>query len=230
MFNRSVNKVVLVGNLGKDPEMRYTQNGGAVANFSIATTESWKNKQTGEYENKSEWHNIVVFGKFGEMVGQYLKKGAKVYVEGKLQTNKWQGQDGQDRYKTEIIANDIQMLDARNAQGQAPAAPQAGGYQNQPAQQPAAAPQAWGNAPQQPPAQQAAPQMAPAYQPQQAPQPTQQRAAPAAQRPAAPQHPAAPAPQRPAAPQQRPAAAPAPQQAPAAFNEPSMDFDDDIPF
>ena len=110
MFNRSVNKVVLVGNLGKDPEMRYTQNGGAVANFSIATTESWKNKQTGEYENKSEWHNIVVFGKFGEMVGQYLKKGAKVYVEGKLQTNKWQGQDGQDRYKTEIIANDIQML------------------------------------------------------------------------------------------------------------------------
>ena len=119
MFNRSVNKVVLVGNLGKDPEMRYTQNGGAVANFSIATTESWKNKQTGEYENKSEWHNIVVFGKFGEMVGQYLKKGAKVYVEGKLQTNKWQGQDGQDRYKTEIIANDIQMLDARNAsQGQ----------------------------------------------------------------------------------------------------------------
>ena len=104
MFNRSVNKVVLVGNLGKDPEMRYTQNGGAVANFSIATTEGWKNKQTGEYENKSEWHNIVVFGKFGEMVGQYLKKGAKVYVEGKLQTNKWQGQDGQDRYRTEIIA------------------------------------------------------------------------------------------------------------------------------
>ena len=130
MFNRSVNKVVLVGNLGKDPEMRYTQNGGAVANFSIATTESWKNKQTGEYENKSEWHNIVVFGKFGEMVGQYLKKGAKVYVEGKLQTNKWQGQDGQDRYKTEIIANDIQMLDARSqnaGQGQ----PYQGGQQNQ---------------------------------------------------------------------------------------------------
>lgn len=210
MFNRSVNKVVLVGNLGKDPEMRYTQNGGAVANFSIATTESWKNKQTGEYENKSEWHNIVVFGKFGEMVGQYLKKGAKVYVEGKLQTNKWQGQDGQDRYKTEIIANDIQMLDARS-QNQG-AAPQAGGYQNSAPQQAAPAQQAWGNAPQQPPAQQAAPRMAPAYQPQQAPQPT-------------PQH--APAPQRPAP----AAAAPAqPKQAPAAFNEPSMDFDDDIPF
>jgi len=215
MFNRSVNKVVLVGNLGKDPEMRYTQNGGAVANFSIATTESWKNKQTGEYENKSEWHNIVVFGKFGEMVGQYLKKGAKVYVEGKLQTNKWQGQDGQDRYKTEIIANDIQMLDARNAnQGQGQsfqgqnAAPQSGGYQNQ-----APAQQSWGNAPQQPPAQQAAPQMAPAYQPQQAPQPSQQQAAP-----------------QQAAPQQAPAPQSQPQQAPAAFNEPSMDFDDDIPF
>lgn len=209
MFNRSVNKVVLVGNLGKDPEMRYTQNGGAVANFSIATTESWKNKQTGEYENKSEWHNIVVFGKFGEMVGQYLKKGAKVYVEGKLQTNKWQGQDGQDRYKTEIIANDIQMLDARTAgQGQNQSAPQANSYQNQAAP----ATQSWGNAPQQPPAQQAAPQMAPAYQPQQAPQPTQQQPA------------AAPQQQRPAAPQTQP------QQAPAAFNEPSMDFDDDIPF
>ncbi|TEW55656.1 single-stranded DNA-binding protein [Psychromonas sp. RZ22] len=207
MFNRSVNKVVLVGNLGKDPEMRYTQNGGAVANFSIATTESWKNKQTGEYENKSEWHNIVVFGKFGEMVGQYLKKGAKVYVEGKLQTNKWQGQDGQDRYKTEIIANDIQMLDARNApQGQ-----QGGGYQNA-APQPTAAPQqSWGNAPQAP-AQQAAPQMAPAYQPSQAPQ----------QRPAAQPQPT----------QQRPVSpAPAPQAKPATqFNEPSMDFDDDIPF
>ncbi|WP_166372545.1 single-stranded DNA-binding protein [Psychromonas sp. SA13A] len=218
MFNRSVNKVVLVGNLGKDPEMRYTQNGGAVANFSIATTESWKNKQTGEYENKSEWHNIVVFGKFGEMVGQYLKKGAKVYVEGKLQTNKWQGQDGQDRYKTEIIANDIQMLDARSqnaGQGQPyqGGQQQPSGYQNAPQQQAAPA-QSWGNAPQQPPAQQAAPRMAPAYQPQQAPQPSQPapQQAPAAQRPA-------------------PAAAPAqPKQAPAAFNEPSMDFDDDIPF
>ncbi|RBW47073.1 single-stranded DNA-binding protein [Psychromonas sp. B3M02] len=214
MFNRSVNKVVLVGNLGKDPEMRYTQNGGAVANFSIATTESWKNKQTGEYENKSEWHNIVVFGKFGEMVGQYLKKGAKVYVEGKLQTNKWQGQDGQDRYKTEIIANDIQMLDARNqapGQGQPyQGGQQPGGYTNQAPQQ-AAPQQAWGNQPQQPPAPQAAPQMAPAYQPQQAPQPTP----PPASRPAAPTPP--------------PAAKPAPT-APASFNEPSMDFDDDIPF
>ena len=198
MFNRSVNKVVLVGNLGKDPEMRYAQNGGAVANFSIATTESWKNKQSGEYENKSEWHNIVVFGKFGEMVGQYLKKGAKVYVEGKLQTNKWQGQDGQDRYRTEIIASDIQMLDARNpnqAQNQPfqSQAPQTGGYQNQ-APQGNTPQQSWGNAPQQ-----AAPQMAPAYQPQQQQQQQQQHA-------------------------------PAPQQTATQFNEPSMDFDDDIPF
>jgi len=223
MFNRSVNKVVLVGNLGKDPEMRYTQNGGAVANFSIATTESWKNKQTGEYENKSEWHNIVVFGKFGEMVGQYLKKGAKVYVEGKLQTNKWQGQDGQDRYKTEIIANDIQMLDARNqgpGQGSGQPAYQeggqsAGGYQGNPSAQSRPPQQSWGDQPQQPPSQQRAPQMAPAYQPQQAPRPTPQQAAPAP-RPSAP-------------PAARPAAPPA-QQAPASYNEPSMDFDDDIPF
>jgi single-strand DNA-binding protein len=219
MFNRSVNKVVLVGNLGKDPEMRYTQNGGAVANFSIATTESWKNKQTGEYENKSEWHNIVVFGKFGEMVGQYLKKGAKVYVEGKLQTNKWQGQDGQDRYKTEIIANDIQMLDARTqGPGQGSndgyqSGQPTGGYQGTPSapQQPQ---QTWGQ-PQHPPVQQREPQMAPAYQPQQAPRPTPQQAAPAP-RPSAP-------------PAARPAAPPA-QQAPASYNEPSMDFDDDIPF
>lgn len=197
MFNRSVNKVVLVGNLGRDPEMRYTQNGGAVANFSIATTESWKNKQTGEYENKSEWHNIVVFGKFGEMVGQYLKKGAKVYVEGKLQTNKWQGQDGQDRYKTEIIANDIQMLDARN---QAPG-------QNQPYQGGGQQPNA--NGYQAAPPQQAAPNMAPEYQ-----QQPRQAAPQQAPRPAA-----SPAPQR-----------PEPTQAKPSFNEPSMDFDDDIPF
>lgn len=115
MFNRSVNKVVLVGNLGGNPEVRYTPNGGAVASFSIATTESWKNKQTGQYENKSEWHNIVVFGKFGELAGQHLNKGEKVYIEGKLQTNKWQGQDGQDRFKTEIIASDIQKMNMNNS-------------------------------------------------------------------------------------------------------------------
>ncbi|MCK5818973.1 MAG: single-stranded DNA-binding protein [Psychromonas sp.] len=115
MFNRSVNKVVLVGNLGRDPEMRYMPNGNAVANFSLATTESWKNKQTGEYENQTEWHNLTVFGKFAEMCGQYLKKGAKVYVEGKIRTEKWQDKtSGQDRYSTKIIVSELQMLDSRN--------------------------------------------------------------------------------------------------------------------
>ncbi len=217
MFNRSVNKVVLVGNLGKDPEMRYMPNGNAVANFSIATTESWKNKQTGEYENQTEWHNLTVYGKFGEMCGQYLKKGAKIYCEGKLKTRKWQDKTtGQDKYATDIIVSEIQMMDGRNdnqggGQFQGIQNQQfAGGQQQQAPQQ---AQQSWGNAPQQAPAQQAAPQMAPAYQ-QQAPA----QAAPAQQ-----------APQQPAPQQQRPAQAPAPQ-APQQFNEPSMDFDDDIPF
>ena len=106
MFNRSVNKVVLVGNLGKDPEMRYTQNGGAVANFSIATTESWKNKQTGEYENKSEWHNIVVFGKFGEMVGNTLKKVQKFTL--KVNCKRTSGKDKMAKIVTELRS--LQMI------------------------------------------------------------------------------------------------------------------------
>ena len=114
MFNRSVNKVVLVGNLGKDPEMRYMPNGNAVANLTLATTESWKDKQTGERKDKTEWHRLTVFNRLGEMCGEYLKKGAKIYVEGKLQTRKWQGQDGQDRYTTEIVVSEIQMMDSRN--------------------------------------------------------------------------------------------------------------------
>lgn len=159
MFNRSVNKAVLVGNAGKDPEMRYTQNGGAVANFSIATTESWKNKQTGEYENKSEWHNIVVFGKFAELVGQYIKKGNKVYIEGKLQTSTWDDASGVKKYKTEIIASEVQLLDKQESQGQQQSAPQ------QPQQQ--------YQAPQQQAPQYQQPQQAPApqYQPQQPPAP-----------------------------------------------------------
>lgn len=171
MFNRSVNKVILVGNLGKDPEMRYMPNGGAVASLALATTESWKDKQTGERKDKTEWHNLTVFGRLGEMCGEYLKKGAKIYVEGRLQTEKWQGQDGQPRYSTKIVVDEIQMMDARNpAQGQ-------GQFQgNAPVQnQNAPAQQSWGNAPQAP-AQQAAPTMAPAYQqpPRQAPVPQQQ--------------------------------------------------------
>ena len=180
MFNRSVNKVVLVGNLGKDPEMRYMPNGNAVANLTLATTESWKDKQTGERKEKTEWHRLTVFRRLGEMCGEYLKKGAKIYVEGKLQTRKWQAQDGQDRYTTEIVVDEIQMMDSRNpAQGQ-------GQFQANAPQQNAPAQQSWGNAPQnapQAPAQQAAPQMAPAYQPAPAQQaPAQQ--APAQQAPA----------------------------------------------
>ncbi|WP_019616035.1 single-stranded DNA-binding protein [Psychromonas ossibalaenae] len=183
MFNRSVNKVVLVGNLGKDPEMRYMPNGSAVANLTLATTESWKDKQTGERKEKTEWHRLTVFNRLGEMCGEYLKKGAKIYVEGKLQTRKWQGQDGQDRYTTEVVVAEIQMMDSRNpAQGQ-------GQFQQNAPQQNAQPQQSWGNAPQQPPAQQAAPQMAPAYQPAQQQAPAQQ-SAPAQQQAPAQQAPA----------------------------------------
>ena len=158
MFNRSINKVILVGNLGKDPEMRYMPNGDAVCSFSIATTESWKNKQTGEYENQTEWHNCTVFRKFGEMCGQYLKKGAKVYLEGKLKTRKWQDKTtGQDKYATDVIVSELQMMDANTQQQSAPQQQQSAPQQQQAPQQNQ---QSWGNAPQQ--------QQAPAYQ-QQAP-------------------------------------------------------------
>jgi single-strand DNA-binding protein len=110
---RGINKVILIGNLGQDPEVRYMPSGGAVANVRLATTESWKDKDTGETQEKTEWHNVVFFGRLGEIVGEYLKKGSKVYVEGRLQTRKWQGKDGNDRYTTEIVANEMQMLDGR---------------------------------------------------------------------------------------------------------------------
>ncbi len=118
MFNRSVNKVVLVGNLGKDPEMRFLQNGNAVANLAIATSESWKNKQTGEREDRTEWHRLTVFNRLGEMCGEYLKKGMKIYAEGKLQTRKWQAEDGSDRYSTDVIVDKIELLDKGNEQQQ----------------------------------------------------------------------------------------------------------------
>ena len=105
----SVNKVILVGNLGKDPEIRYMPNGEAVANFSIATTDSWKDKQ-GQKQEKTEWHNIVMYRRLAEIAGEYLKKGRPVYVEGRLQTRKWQTKEGQDRYTTEIVADQMQML------------------------------------------------------------------------------------------------------------------------
>ena len=107
MANRGINKVILVGNLGQDPEVRYMPNGNAVANFSVATSESWKDKQTGENRDKTEWHRIVVFGKLAEIAGQYIKKGTQVYLEGQLQTRKWQDQSGQDRYTTEVVINPI---------------------------------------------------------------------------------------------------------------------------
>lgn len=112
---RGINKVILIGNLGADPEVRYMPNGGAVANLRLATSESWKDKQTGEQQERTEWHRVVLYGRLGEIAGEYLKKGSKVYIEGRLQTRKWQGQDGQERYTTEIVANDMQMLDGRGA-------------------------------------------------------------------------------------------------------------------
>jgi len=118
MASRGVNKVILVGNLGSDPETRYMPSGGAVTNVSIATSESWKDKQTGQPQERTEWHKVVFFNRLAEIAGEYLKKGSKVYVEGSLRTRKWQGQDGQDRYTTEIVANEMQMLDSRGAAGQ----------------------------------------------------------------------------------------------------------------
>ena len=114
---RGINKVILVGNLGQDPEVRYMPSGGAVANLTIATSESWKDKQTGQPVEKTEWHRIVFFNRLAEIAGEYLKKGSQIYVEGKLQTRKWQDQSGTDRYTTEIVANELQMLGGRQGQG-----------------------------------------------------------------------------------------------------------------
>jgi len=112
----SVNKVILIGNLGRDPETRYMPDGGAVTNVSIATTESWKDKN-GEKQEKTEWHRVAFFGKLAEIAGEYLKKGSQVYVEGRLQTRKWQDKDGQDKYSTEIVADRMQMLGSRQGMG-----------------------------------------------------------------------------------------------------------------
>ena len=171
MASRGVNKVILVGNLGNDPEIRYMPNGGAVANITIATSESWRDKATGEQREKTEWHRVALFGKLAEVAGEYLRKGSQVYIEGQLQTRKWQDQSGQDRYTTEVVVQGfngvMQMLGGR-AQGGAPAQGGMGGQQQQ------------------------------------------QYSAPAQQQPKAPQQ--------------------APQQAQPQYNEPPMDFDDDIPF
>lgn len=113
----SVNKVILIGNLGKDPETRYMPSGDAVCNFSIATTETWKDKTSGEKKDATEWHNIATFGKLAEICGQYLKKGSQVYIEGSLKTRKWQDKEGHDRYTTEIKADTMRMLGSRQGSG-----------------------------------------------------------------------------------------------------------------
>lgn len=177
MASRGVNKVIIMGNLGQDPEVKYTANGSAVANITVATSETWRDKASGEQREKTEWHRVVLFGKTAEIAGEYLRKGSQVYLEGQLQTRKWQDQSGQDRYTTEVVvqwpAGQMQLLGGR-PQGGAPAM---GG---QPQQQQGG----WGQ-PQQP-----------AQQQYNAPQQQKQ----------------------------------APQQSQPQYNEPPMDFDDDIPF
>jgi single-strand DNA-binding protein len=226
-----VNKVIIVGNLGKDPEVRFMPNGGAVANITVATSDTWKDKQTGEQKEKTEWHRVVMFGKLAEIAGEYLKKGSKVYLEGSLQTRKWTNPQGQDQYTTEIVLQGfngvMQMLDSKGAGQQGGFAPQNQqtqqqghaqntGFQQQAPQQ--QAPQQGGYAPQ---GQQQAPQQAynkPAQQGGYTPAPQQQ----------APQQQGGYAQQG----QQQGGFAPQqPQQAPKVNpQEPSIDFDDDIPF
>ena len=129
---RGVNKVILVGNLGNDPEMKYTASGLAIARISVATTDSWKDKQTGEKQDRTEWHRVVFFGRQAEVAGEYLRKGSQVYLEGRLQTNKWQDQNGQDRYTTEIVVNDMQMLGGRGGETGSRPSGGSGGFRNNP--------------------------------------------------------------------------------------------------
>ena len=122
-MSRGVNKVILVGNLGQKPEMRYTATQSAVANLSVATTESWKDKESGEMRDKTEWHRVVYFGKLAEIVEKYLDKGSSVYIEGKLQTRKWQDKNGADRWTTEIVGSELTMLGSRSSSTNSSMAP-----------------------------------------------------------------------------------------------------------
>ena len=213
MASRGVNKVIILGNLGQDPEVRFMPNGSAVANITVATSESWKDKQTGEPKEKTEWHSVSLFGKLAEVAGEYLKKGSKVYIEGQLQTRKWQNQQGQDQYKTEVVVQGfngvMQMLDSRQGGGasqggfQQQAPQQQGGFQQAPAKPAYQAPQQQAGFQQQAPTKPAyqAPQQQAGYQQQAAPQ----------------QHGRFQQPSQPAAPKVNP-------------QEPTIDFDDDIPF
>ena len=136
---RGINKVILVGNLGADPETRYTASGAAITNIRVATSESWRDKQTGENQERTEWHRVVFFSRLAEIAGEYLRKGSQVYIEGSLRTRKWQGQDGQDRYTTEIVANEMQMLGSRG--GEVSARPEGGGFRDSKPAAPAPAPE-----------------------------------------------------------------------------------------
>ena len=136
----SVNKVIIVGNLGRDPEVRYTPDGSAVCNVSVATTRSWKNKESGDKSEETEWHRVVFYDKLAEIAGEYLKKGRSVYVEGRLKTRKWQDKDGVEKYTTEIVATDMQMLGSREGMGGGAASEEGGGYERAaPAARPAGA-------------------------------------------------------------------------------------------
>ncbi len=131
MASKGVNRVTLVGNLGQDPEVRYLPNGGAVTNITLATSESWRDKQTGESKEVTEWHRVVLFGKLAEVAGEYLRKGSQVYIEGQLKTRKWQDQSGQDRYTTEVVVNvggTMQMLGGRQDNSGAPAGNKQSGW------------------------------------------------------------------------------------------------------
>jgi single-strand DNA-binding protein len=136
---RGINKVILVGNLGGDPETRYTAGGAAITNITVATTDSWRDKQSGENQERTEWHRVVFFNRLAEIAGEYLRKGRQVYIEGRLQTRKWQDQNGQDRWTTEIVANEMQMLGNRG--DDAGSRPQQGFRDSQSASAPQAAPQ-----------------------------------------------------------------------------------------
>jgi single-strand DNA-binding protein len=166
---RGINKVILIGNCGQDPDTKYLPSGSAVTNLSVATSESWKDKQTGQNQERTEWPRVVFFNRLAEIAGEYLRKGSKVYVEGSLRTRKWQDKSGADRYSTEIVASEMQMLDSR---GQDPAYPAAGdpGYGAAPG--PATSrPMGPSSSPQQPRAQQPAPPSAQSSAPPSAPPP-----------------------------------------------------------
>ena len=135
MASRGINKAILIGNLGADPETRYTAGGTAVTNVNLATSDTWRDKSSGEMQERTEWHRVVFFARLAEVAGEYLRKGSKVYVEGRIQTRKWQNKEGQDVYTTEIVANEMQMLDSKGGGGGSSAPFGGGGQQQRPQQQ-----------------------------------------------------------------------------------------------